>query len=244
MSERSVLKTSLKVWLRLAFASFLCLIVWASIYAMSTALFADVVGYRVYELDESGEHNRLVTEHYYTEGEDVNAKIPLKEGQSVYTIRQTSKTAARNTGIISSIFTLIIFGSFPYNMLWNIGSKERNYVNFERLDKDILFGLKVGVIATIPSALLYILLVLGKLGVLSDAIIRWHRIINTPYIPYIDAVEGGVKVASELSVTSLLAVAVPLLFVPLVCSVGYILGYRQISVRERLVYKKSKSEQE
>lgn len=242
MTERSVLKTSLKVWLRLAFASFLCLIVWASIYAMSTALFADVVGYRVYELDESGEHNRLVTEHYYAEGEDVNAEIPLKEGQSVYTIRQSSEKVNRNTGIISSIFTLLIFASFPYNMLWNVGSKERNYVNFERLDKDILFGLKVGAVATIPSAVLYVLLILGKFGVLSDAIIRWHRIINTPFIPYIDAVEGGVKAATELSFGSLLAVAVPLFFVPLVCMVGYVLGYRQISVRERLIYKKAKPE--
>lgn len=237
MTENRLLKTSLRVWLRMVFATFLCFIVWASVYAMSTALFSDTIGYRIYEQDENGENN-LVVEHFYTEDEDKSAEIPLEENQSMIGLRELSDETNVKTGVVSSAFTLVIFGAFPYNILWNIGSKDNNLVTFNRMKKDIFFGLKVGCVANIPSAVLYLLLVLGKFGVVPGVVLKWHRVLNTPFIPYIDGVEQGAEVASQLTIGSLLAVGATLLFVPIISQLGYYLGYRQISVRERLVYKK------
>ena len=120
-----------------------------------------------------------------------------------------------------------------------MGSHDDNYVQLGRMDKDIHFGLKVGAVASVPSAVLYLLLILGKLGMVPGVILKWHRLINTPFIPYLDAVEMGAKTATELSVGSLLAVGATLLFVPLIGWLAYYLGYRQISIREKMVYKKN-----
>ncbi len=242
MSEKkknSVWKTGLQVWLRLVFASILCFIVWLSIDAMGLSFVGEITGYEIYEYDENGENPQLVISHTYAEGEDRNAEIELTENQVITNIRSMSPRDKAIIGVISSIFTYLIFGLFPYSMLWNMGSHDENYVQLGRLQKDEYFGLKVGLLASIPSVILYLLLVLGKFGAFPSVILKWHRLINTPFIPYIDAVEMGAATATELSFGSLLAVGATLLFVPFLCWLGYYLGYRQISIRERMIYKKS-----
>ena len=239
--KNSLLKTSVKVWLRLFFSSIMCFVVWISIDAMGLSFFGDVTGYEIYAYDENGENPQLVTSHTYAEGEDRSAKIEIKDNGVLTYTRTMTPNANAVIGILSSVFTLLIFGLFPYNILWNMGSHDDNYVQLGRMDKDIHFGLKVGTVASVPSAVLYLLLILGRFGVIPGVILKWHRLLNTPFIPYIDAVEMGAKTAAELSVGSLLAVGVTLLFVPFICWLGYYLGYRQISIREKMIYKKNPS---
>ncbi len=238
--NNSVVKSALKVWLRLIFASVLSFIVWVSINAMGTGFFSEVIGYRVYA--EADGETVMISEHIYAEGEDKTAEIKLEEGQTVLNLRETSEATNTAMDIISSVFTLLIYGLFPYNILWNLGSHDENYVLMGRMQKDEHFGLKVGLVANIPSAILYVLLLLGKWQVLPGVIVKWHRILNPAFIPYIDAVENGATTAAELSATALLAVAAILLFVPAVCGLGYLFGYRQISIRERILYKKSNTQ--
>ncbi len=240
-TKKPLLKTSFNVWLRLVVASIMCFIVWMSIDAMGLGFFSEVTGYEIYAYDENGENPQLVTSHIYTEGEDRSAKVETKDNEVLTYTRTMSAKTDTAIGVLSSAFTLLIFGLFPYNILWNMGSHDENYVLLGRMKKDIYFGLKVGTVASVPSAVLYLLLILGKFGVIPAVILKWHRLINAPFIPYIDAVEMGAKTAPELSVVSLLAVGATLLFVPFVCWLGYYLGYRQISIREKLVYKKNTS---
>ena len=240
--KNSVVKTAVKVWLRLLLASIMCFIVWLSIDAMGLAAFGEVTGYEIYAYDENGENPQLVTKYIYTAEDDRSAEIEVKDNELLTYNREMPVHTEAIIGIVSSIFTLLIFGLFPYNMLWDIGSHDDNFVQLGRMDEDKHFGLKVGIIASIPSTLLYLLLIMGKFGVINGIILKWHRLLNTAFIPYIDAVEMGADYAAELSVGSLLAVAVILLFVPFVCWLGYYLGYRQISMREKLVYKKKTNE--
>ncbi len=238
MIKNSVMGTAVKVWVRLLLASILSFIVGVSINAMGTGFFSEVVGYRIYEIDESTQSSHMIIEHIYTEGEDREAEIPLTDGQSILNLRETSNATNTAMGILSSIFTLLIFGIFPYNMLWNKGSHDENYVHMGRMESDAYFGLIVGLAASVPSAVLYVLLLLGKLEIVNGAIINWYRLLNPAFIPYIDAVKHGVDNAAMLSVGSLLALGVIILFVPIICAIGYALGYHQISLRERLVYRK------
>ncbi len=239
--KNSLLKTGVNVWLRLFLASIMCFIVWISIDAMGLSFFGEVTGYEIYAYDENGENPQLITAHTYAEGDDRSAKVETKDNEVLTYTRAMSPKTDAVVDVLSSVFTLLIFGLFPYNILWNMGSHDDNYVQLGRMDKDIYFGLKVGAVASVPSAVLYLLLILGKFGVVPGVIIKWHRLLNTPFIPYLDAVEMGAQTAPELSIGSLLAVGVTLLFVPFVCWLGYYLGYRQISIREKLVYKKNTS---
>ena len=237
-AKNSIIKTSFNVWIRLLFASIMCFIVWFSIDAMGVGFFSEVTGYQIYEYDENGENPRLIVSHTYTDGEDRSQEIDLKENQKILAIREMSQGEKATIGIVSSIFTLLIFGVFPYNFLWNMGNHDENFVHLKRMQKDIHFGLKAGAVASVPSAILYLLLIFGKFGIVPGVIIKYHRLINAPFIPYIDAIEAGAASADELSIGSLLAVGAILLFVPAVCWLGYYLGYRQISIRDKIIYKK------
>ena len=240
-TKNSVLKTALRVWLRLLLATFMCLIVWISIDAIGLSMFGEETGYEIYAYDENGENPQLVTSHTFTEDDDRSAEIETKDNEVLIYNRAMPSGTAAAIDVISSAFMLLIFAIFPYNILWNLGSHDDNYVQLGRMNEDLLFGLKVGAVAMIPSAALYLLLVLGKFGAFPGAILAWHRLLNAPFIPYIDAVEMGVKTVTELPIGSLLAVSVTLLFVPFVCWLGYYLGYRQISIREKMIYKKPTS---
>ncbi len=233
MIKNSVAKTAIKLWSRLLLASVLSFIVWVSMNAMGTAFFSDVVGYRVYDAD-----NQLLIEHIYTEGEDKNAEIKIEEGQTLLKLRKTSEGTDIAMALLSSAFTLTMLGLFPYNILWNIGTRDANYVQFGKMERDRLFGLKVGAAASIPTGILYMLLVLGKCGLFPGVIVNWFRILNPAFIPFIDAMVQGAKSAADVSVVAVLALVAVVLFVPAVAALGYALGYRQISLRERLLYKK------
>jgi hypothetical protein len=185
-----------------------------------------------------GENPHLVASHTFSEGEDRTAVIEAEENQEVRYNRAMPARTKATVGVLSSLFMLLIYGIFPYNMMWNRGSRDNNFVNLGRISQDKLFGLKVGLLATAPSALIYILLIFGKIGLMPSDVLRWHRLLNTPFIPFIDAVSAGAKTAVDLPIFSLLALIATLLFVPLICWLGYFLGYKQISVRERLIYKK------
>lgn len=239
--KNSVWKAGCMVWVRLIFASIICFIVWFSIDAMCLSFLGEVSGYQIYAYDENGENPQLIVSYTYAEGEDKTTDIAVDENQVLTKIRTMSPTDKVVVGVVSSVFTWLIFGLFPYNIMWSKGSHDENYVNIGRFEQDTLFGLKAGIVASIPSMVLYLLLVLGKFGAFPSVILQWHRLINSPFIPYIDAVEMGVKTAMELSFGSLLAVGATLLFVPFVCWLGYYLGYCGISIRERLVYKKNET---
>ncbi len=234
----SVIKTSLKLWLRLLLASVFCFVVWASIFALGTALFSQEIGYRVYQLDESGTENFLVTEYRYAEGETRPADMKLEDGQSLYPLRENSPQTEAAVGVVSMLFTLIIFVVFPYNNLWLQGSHDSNFVQLGRMSADRLFGLKVGLVTSIPLFVLYVTLIVGKCGLVNGVVLKWFRLLNTAFIPYIDAVIGNAASATELSVGALLALGVVVLFIPCICTVAYLFGFAQISVRERLIYRK------
>ncbi len=239
MQQNSVIITSLKLWLRLLLASVFCFVVWASVFALGTSLCAKVVGYRIYEIDESGAQSHLVTEYRYAAGEEVNIEdIRLTEDQSLFVLRENSPRDEAIIGCVSMAFTLAIYGVFPYSVLWRMGSHDENYVQLGRMKKDILFGFKVGSLTTLPLFVLYIMLVLGKFSLFNGVIIKWFRVLNTAFVPYLDAVYAGAETAGELSIGSLLAAGVVVLFVPVLSGLAYWLGYKQISLRERLVYKK------
>ncbi len=240
--QRSVVKTALKIWVRLLLASVFCFVVWASIFALGTAAFSEVVGYQIFELDESGVEYHLLKEYRYTPEEDRAAEIKIEENQTIYTLRENSPQTEAGIGIVSSIFTLVIFGVFPYSIMWRMGSRDENFVHLGRMQADALFGLKTGLLTAAPTILLYILLVLGKYGLFDAVIIKWYRILNVAFIPYLDAVYAGAEEAAALSFEGLLAAGAIVLFIPLVCSVAYALGFAQISVRESLIYKKKSAE--
>lgn len=161
----------------------------------------------------------------------------LPEGQFRQTIRSDPPAAASITGdIIASICMLLITAAFPYSIVWSKGDRDKNSVNFGHMQEDKLRGLKVGLMAGIPGALAYIVLILSKLGLLFPTYIVIYRFINTPFLPIINALTNGVSTTPEVSWPAILVMLIVVAFVPLICHFGYVLGYKQISLSEKFIY--------
>lgn len=158
--------------------------------------------------------------------------------QKRFIYSEVPKGASLALDIISEIFMLLLLASFPYTVLWPQGDRDKNKVQFGHMAEDKLRGLKVGLIAGVPSYIAYILLILSHMKILTPAYYGVFRLMNMPFMPLLDRMAGGVQVrsAADISLPGLLGMAVTVLLVPLVCHLAYTLGYKQISLIEKFVY--------
>ena len=118
--------------------------------------------------------------------------------------------------IISQTFMLILLVAMVYSKLWERGDKDNNRVNFNRMPEDKLRGLKVGLMAAIPSFAFYLLLVVSKLGLITDKYFALYRFLNISFMPIINRLAGaGVSSSRDVSWVSFLVILLTLSVVPL-----------------------------
>lgn len=158
--------------------------------------------------------------------------------QKRFIYSEVPKGASLALDIISEIFMLLLLASFPYTVLWPQGDRDKNKVQFGHMAEDKLRGLKVGLIAGIPSYIGYILLIFSHMKIFTPTYYGIFRLMNMPFMPLLDRMAGGVQVrsAADISLPGLLGMAVTILLVPLICHLAYTLGYKQISLIEKFVY--------
>ena len=139
--------------------------------------------------------------------------------------------------IIAQVLMLILLVSLPYSKLWMQGDKDSNLVQFGHMAEDKLRGLKVGLMAGIPSFILYLILLLSKLGLVFPKFIFTYRLFNFCFMPVFNGVIGTtVKTTPDVSWLSMLVLLVTVVIIPFVCWLAYLLGYKHIAVSEKLVY--------
>ncbi|HCA30971.1 MAG TPA: hypothetical protein DEP23_16150 [Ruminococcaceae bacterium] len=154
--------------------------------------------------------------------------------QSIRTEMSAGASLALDT--ISQLFMLILLVTLVYSKLWERGDKDNNSVNFGRMQEDKLRGLKVGLMAAIPSFVFYILLFFCKLGLISDKYMFIYRFLNISFMPIISNLTGRSSTTADASWLSILAILLTVAVVPLVCYIAYLLGYKEISLGEKFIY--------
>ena len=98
--------------------------------------------------------------------------------------------------------------------------------------------MKIGAIAVIPSYLFLIFIVIAKFGVMPKFPMVLYKFLNASFYSLIDVILSGTVTAGELSVWRLAILFILPLTVPAVAGVAYLLGYKNFSIGEKLVYKK------
>lgn len=142
--------------------------------------------------------------------------------------------------IVSLVLQTCIFVALIYSDVWLQGDRDRNAVNFGRMTADKWRGLKVGLLASIPAIVSFVLLVAEKLVGFWGAYATLYRLLHITFYP-IMVWSMGVNVAATAAGVSwggILAAGIPVLVLPVVTTVAYLLGYAQIALGERMVYKK------
>ena len=134
-----------------------------------------------------------------------------------------------------SLSTLVLFIN---GKLFYIGDSDANKVQFGRIEYDKFKGLKLGIVPAFFALMSYIVLILGKLGILG----KWAYVIfnfsNYHLFAYHQMIFGGKMNVTEMSWWSIAAASLTVFLVPLICHVCYTLGYKRINLFERVVFKK------
>lgn len=137
---------------------------------------------------------------------------------------------------------LVIFVVTVFTPVWDRGYKDSNAVAYHHKEENLFTGVIIGAIATIPAFLGYLVLVAEKTVGFFSALPAWYRIVNMTFYPFFNWLFGAAATegSAVLSWSAVVWSAIPLLVLPIVCGVAYVLGYKGISIHEKLVYKQKK----
>ncbi len=140
--------------------------------------------------------------------------------------------------LVALVLQAILFGMIVYAKLWELGDKNQNAVSFGHMVGDPLRGLKIGLLASIPSLISFLALVADKLFGLWSGTAAVYRLCQLGLYPIVALSMGSVitVTTADVSWAGILCAGLPVLFVPAVAALAYYLGYRHILVWEKIVF--------
>ncbi len=240
-TEMSFSKLSVQCMLRTFLAMFLTLVIYMSITFVVTGINYKALGYDVL-YSEDGENFETVYTYMYTGDEPegwVDEKLAEymgKEGYYQQTIpNQLSESAMNTVSWVSQIIALVVWGALIYIVNWNVGNADadKNELGDAPLDK--LRGLKAGLVAVIPFAVTYLILVAARLTNAFSWSVSLFKIFNYNCFAFNNMIiTNGL---GSISVSELICLALVLVPLPFFAAFGYSMGVRHTILKEKIVYK-------
>ena len=237
---KKTISVAVKVFTRLLLATILCAVLWLSMEVITFAIFKQEVGYQIFD---RANMNAKPIEHYYSSGEVIQTADSLNinpETQYFKQILEVPAGAKTVMGVISQILLFIIFCIFPYHILWEFGNRDDTNVRYRGQRPDPKRGFKIGLLAMIPTAACWLILVVSKFVPILANFFAFYRVINIPYWYYNDFVCGGATSIAYIELWQLLLLLPAFLLVPLTCAIAYRMGGNQFSISEFLTFAKKK----
>ena len=234
---------AVKLFLRYLVVNVMCFFIAVSFFVLATAAFTKTVGYTVYGTKEGTEETEMLYTHYDSDGDDLQAEKFEKDG---YTLRKATIRSEMSASqkvlfyAIAQIFCMAILVVFAYPGLWDFGAKDSNAVKFGRKAEDKWKGVKIGLMAVIPSYLVLIALCVMKGWGYPGFPVALYEFSHSAFYGFLALLIGKAVTLADLAWWRLAVFFVFPLFVPVIAGIGYYLGYKDFSLREKLVYKKNK----
>lgn len=232
----------------------MCVFTIWSFFFLFTSLSVNIIGEtrRVYaEAETEGEQEIIDTYDYMFEnGEDKDTKKTEYEAQG-YKVETVQVITGPIEGVykvlahtVSQVVCLFFFIVIVPHELYKQGQSDRNKVQCGYIAEDLFRGIKLGLGVVGVNLASWVCLLLAKLGVFSIGGIvyryaNYHLYGLQQFINF-DAVSFGApvgEIAYDLLVNLNLGL-VPTALTVLVCWLTYLLGYKDINLYEKLVYKK------
>ena len=201
----------------------------------------EMVGYDA-AIFESKEAETPIEEykHYYSDGDDTKKAEAEAKNQVVVTrefANEFSGTPYIACHIIAQTVSLILFVATLSSSLTKKGRADLNAVNCGRAKEDMLKGLKAGLFPAGLSFASWVCLVLAKLGYFKIGL-PIYSFTNYHFFGYQKLIFGSTAVIENISAGALFLALLPTVITLAVCTVAYLLAYKDISLYEKAVYKK------
>lgn len=243
---KEILKCAVSLFGKLIMVNIMCFFLVISLSVLSTAVFTQNIGYTAYGTLEGSDESVKLYEHYTADGEDTLRADYEAKG---YTITE-SKLRSEISGVGNAVFLTVsqlccfmLLASFIYPKLWEMGTKDSNLVHFKHKNEDVFKGLKAGLAAVVPSVAVLLFLAVTSGGISSKFPIVIYKFANSSFYTFIHLIVGKATVFGELSFVSFILLFIISAIVPLISFIAYYLGYKNISVGEKFIYKKNKANQ-
>ena len=236
------LKQSVSLFIRLVIVNFLCAVVVLSISGViAPSFFGESAGYVAIGVKD--EKDELLYEHYYADGEDKKEVEYKAKGYEIVKKdmpKELDKKGNLITYAVTQFLCLMLLCSFVYPRLWDLGVADSNMVNYNHKSEDKLRGFKIGAFTIVPAVLLLAFMLITKNNICATVPLAIYKFLNSSLYGFLEFASGTTATFAKVSVARGLLMFLPQILVPLIAGVSYILGYKNISIGEKLVYKKDK----
>lgn len=235
-------KIVLKTFISLCIAAIMCFFIYFSIQFAWGAFFTHNESYTVYETLQDGSFIELYT-FDLADGSDEQFAALEEQGKDVTKVYNRTKLSGSQeltADLICFGFTIATFLFLNYNRIWMLGTSDNNKIKFGRAKKDALKGLKIGLMASLPSFVTFALALLARFKVLPDVCFNVFKILNFHVFSINNLIFGANTVLDTIPIYKFALAFLPLLILPLICTVAYILGLNDISLKDKFIYKTKK----
>ncbi|MDO4743203.1 MAG: hypothetical protein Q4B04_04120 [bacterium] len=232
--HESKIKSVIKLFLYTTFAAVICAIVYIVSMTTFEGFMTQITGYTVYEQQENGK-SKLVSEITLAEGQ-TGSDIELEENQIKIQVRSEMSTVEKIiTKVITQAILLIIFYMAVFMKSGDIGRKQRFLEICNQCDVDKWLGLKIGLMASIPSALMYIVLVVCKF--LSVNFLNIFKVYHSAFRPLVDWICNESNNINDVSILTVFLMIIPTILMPVISQLAYLYGYTNGQATQKIIYK-------
>ena len=238
--DKSILKISFSMLWKYIICLTMSFIITLALGFVFTSMTVTETGYTVYGVNEQGEAEELYT-HMLSDGEDERLKQYEDEGREIRVVNNYTELGGAPKVvmlILSQICTMGTLIMFIHPVSYNIGDSDSNKVQFGRIKYDRFKGFKLGVIPAAFALVPYLLLILGKVGIIGDIALAIYRFTNYHLVAYNEVVFAGVSRMADVSWVSVVAAVLTVAVVPVLSHISYTLGFKRINLFEKIVFKK------
>lgn len=236
---KEILKPAVGMCGRQIIVTIMNIFVCISLMVLATAAFTKVNGYDAYVYEKDGTEPIAQYTYLNADGEDTKKAEYEAEG---YTVRTSEKRSpmSKNGQIVyhtvAQIIAILLMTGFIYPNLWSLGAKDSNLVYFKHKSEDKLRGLKIGLIASIPPIIIMLVIFIFGRNIFNVAL---FALIFSNFYSLIEVISGSALVLSELAIWQMLLMLLLFVIPITIAFVAYLLGYKGISIGEKIIYKKN-----
>lgn len=246
----NVLKKGLKLSGSLIVAAIISVFLCISINVITSAIFTYEIGYKAY-VYETSESTEPIAEYEYLyndtdgDGKDDGTDIKKNEYEEkdyvVTLVKQRSTLSGSGKAvflIVTQLLSMMMVIAFASNDPYKQGFKDSNLVKIGHEKRDVLKGLKIGLIGNIPFFAITILMIVLSAGTAPAFRTVWYAFLNGHFYSFIIGITQGVLTVGEIAAGQYVALVLLQFIVPIISCIAYILGLKEINISEKLVYKK------
>lgn len=238
---KEIFKPALTMCGRMVIVTVMNIFVCISLMVLATAAFTQVDGYKAFVYEKDNDTPIAEYTHKNADGEDTKKAEYEDQGYVVSTqeTRTDMSKAGMNTYLtVSQLIGVLLMTGFIYPNVWDLGAKDSNLVKFKHKKENKLRGLKIGLLAVAPAVLIMLLIFVFGRKIFNVAL---FSMLFANFYGAIKAISGSAHMVGELAVWQMAIMLLLLFIAPAISCGAYLLGYKDISLSERFIYKKNKT---